>query len=794
MPVSHKKAWYPLIAAIVLIGAQATMAQVLLVRELLVVFYGNELCLGVIFGTWLMGVAIGAGIGSSVIRRFAKNPPEADDPSRAGVVGLEKRLAIFLFLVLALCFALPMQVAVIRLLRYIVHVPYGQHISILSLLWSSPLIIMPFSFIIGFIFPFSTQVFRGFTRGAATDIGTVYVLESLGSLIGGSLFTFVLAPRVASFETMAILNAVVLVNLLLVVSLIGRASPRRALLGLSIPFLTVSLWLIFSGEVKEVEEFFVGKRWQSFNPTIKLIESVDSKYQNIVIGKEEDQYSVYGNGQYTFAFPNLYEYGPMAHLVLSEHPFPRRVLLIGAGIGGLISEMLRYPLEELHYVELDPKLLEVAEKYLPEEDRVSLADKRVKIFHLDGRYFVKKAKGRYKYDVVFLNVPDPSTASLNRFYTLEFFREAQALLEHDGVLVTSISSAVTYIGEVVGNYTGSIYRTLREVFPYVVVTPGQTNHYFASSSPDIVTTDLDTLINRYKLRNIQTKYFTEYHFVTFLEPRKVRFLEGELKRRKNLPLNTDSRPVTYYFNLLLWDQFSGGQLQGLLRWMGRAKPWFFLGAVGLFLVVRLAVANLLPLSLDRQRKFNSLFAIATTGFAGIALEIILIFSFQNIYGYVYERIGLIVALFMLGLAIGGYISSALLLRKERDWSRVLMYMVGGMVLYTMTLVLILRWFPFHWTGSEAFFMVLIVVPGILTGLEFPIASRIYLEAKVDSGVTAGLMDCADHVGAFAGAILTGIVMVPILGIDYTCLVIAALNGASLVLLSTLVFKKKSLYK
>lgn len=773
MSLPNGKVWFPLVAAVVLIGAHATIAQVLLVRELLVVFYGNELCLGIIFGAWLMGVAIGAGVGGKLIGK------------------VRNRLVAFLFLLLALCVLLPMQVSIIRLLRYLIDVPYGQHISILSLLWTSPLIIMPFSFVIGFIFPFSASVFRGFTSGGATDIGVVYILESIGSLIGGSVFTFVLAPRVSSYETMAALTSIVLINLLIPTLLIWKGSSRKILLAASISLLIVSMWLIISGDIKWVEAFFVAKRWESFNPDIQLVESVDSKYQNIVIGKEQDQYSVYSNGQYAFAFPNIYEYGPVAHLVLSEHPSPRRVLLIGGGIGGLVSEMLKYPLEVLHYIELDPRLLEVTQKYLSEEDRAALADERVRIFPVDGRYFVKRARGRYKYDVVFVNVPDPSTAALNRFYTLEFFQEVRHLLEHDGVLVTLISSAVVYIGEVVGSYTGSIYRTLKQAFPHVIVTPGQTNYYFACSEPGVITTDLNVLAKRYKERDIQTEAFSEYHFLPFLEPWHVRFMEERLKGRHDLPINTDSKPVTYFYNLLLWDQFSGGQLQGILRSLGKLRLWFFLAAIGLFVVIRLATTNFALRNIARERRFNSLFAIATTGFAAMALEIILIFAFQNIYGYVYEMIGFIVALFMMGLAGGGYLSSAVILKRPRDWPKILTYMVGGMAAYSLAVILFLKRFPFETAGSEALFMILIIIPGIITGLEFPIASKIYLKEEADSGPTAGMVDSADHVGAFLGAILTGIVLVPILGIASTCIVIAALNGASLVLLITLIVKLRT---
>ncbi|HHT9140356.1 MAG TPA: hypothetical protein ACFYEI_06045, partial [Candidatus Tripitaka californicus] len=760
--MSISSGWYFLLTAVVLIGTQATMAQVILVRELLVVFYGNELCLGVILGTWLFGVALGAGLGAKVIS------------------GCQSKQTLFLYLLLALCLMLPGQVVAIRLLRFIIHVPYGQHISILALLLSSPLIIMPFSFVVGFVFPFSAHVFKGFTRGAATDIGAVYILESLGSLLGGVVFTFALAPRASSFYAMALLDSVILTNLLLLsIFMVGtRLRLRWMSLLLSGIFLSVALWLIVSGDIRDVEDFFIRKRWESLNPGIELMASADTRYQNIALGKEAGQYSVYASGQHAFSFPNPYEYGPIAHLVMLEHPAPKRVLLIGGGVGGLLSEMLKYPLEELHYVELDPKLLGITRPYLPEEEKRALEDARVKVFYLDGRHFVKESRGRYRYDIILIHMPDPSTASLNRFYTLEFFKEAKALLEPQGVLVTSVSSAVAYIGEMVGNYTGSIYQTLKEVFPYVVVTPGQTNYYLASSAPDTVTTDIPTLTSRYKERGVQSDYFSEHHLFTYLQPEQVRFIERRLQDRKDTPLNTDSRPVTYFFNLLLWEQFAGGQLMPVLHAMSRVKLWYFFVALGAFLLVRLLMCSV-PACLarrpdlysttqgrtlhTRQRRFNCLLAIATTGFAGIVLEIILIFSFQNVYGYIYERIGLIVALFMMGLALGGYLSNTVVLKGQRDCSRVLMWIVLGVVSYSLMLVPILRWFPATMSGSEALFMFLVVIPGLLTGMEFPIASKLYMEEAAgplptkaaEMGFTAGILDSVDHAGAFVGAILVG---------------------------------------
>jgi len=58
---------------------------------------------------------------------------------------------------------------------------------------------------------------------------------------------------------------------------------------------------------------------------------------------------------------------------------------------------------------------------------------------------------------------------------------------------------------------------------------------------------------------------------------------------------------------------------------------------------------------SRKIIFSSLYAIFSTGFAAMGLEIILLFAYQNHYGCLYQKIGIIVALFMAGLAVGAHI-------------------------------------------------------------------------------------------------------------------------------------------
>ena len=768
--IRENKTWIFILFSVFFMGCYATVAQVLLIREFLVVFFGNELCLGIILGVWLMGISFGAAFGGRIVNKF------------------EKHLSVFILVLILMSLILPLDLILIRILRHILNVPTGQYIPILSLLFSSIFVIVPFSFTIGLCFPIACKVIRGFTRDSAADIGFVYILESIGSLIGGLTFTFVLVSRFQPLVILTIFQCVLFFNIFLIFLFYGKGILKKGRIVICILFLSAALIMLATGIVNKVDDYFVKARWNSHNPEIKLLESVDSRYENIVIGERDGQYSVFGNGQYNFAFPDDYEYSQIAHLVMTQHLSPEKVLLIGGGMGGLIKEMLKHPVEEIHYVELDPTLIELTKKYLSTEEKDALSDKRVKIFHIDGRYFVKRAKGEKSYDLIFVNVPDPSTASINRFYTLQFFQEIDSVLKEHGVFAIGISSAVNYLGEEVGNYTGSIYETLHRVFSHLIISPGQTNYYFASNTPDMATFDLPTLTKRYAGRGIKSEYFNEHVFYSLLPPERVKFIEDEIKRKKGLKLNTDSKPVTYFFSLMLWDKFSGGKLSNILHWFEKTRLSLIIIFIFLFLLFRIIYIYVFKRSHEVQQKFNCIAAIMTTGFAGMALEIILIFAYQNIYGYVYEKIGLIIAFFMFGLAVGSGISNRMVLRNEKkdgDWIKTLIYTETAIVIYAGIVPFVLNQLSYQFIGSEFIFMLLVIITGALTGLEFPISSKLYFMCRGDSGVTAGKIDSADHTGAFIGAILTGVIFVPVFGVMGSCIIIMALNLASLLLLMCL---------
>ena len=749
-------------AAVFLLGAYAVIVQVIFLREFLVVFLGNELSFGIIFFSWFTGVWIGAAASSRPARSASRGE------------------GTFILLGSAAAVVAPLLLAAIRIVRRLLGVSTGEYIPFIPLLLSTWALVLPFSFIVGFIFPFACLLAMGGRGGRAANIGRVYVLEAAGSVAGGAAFSFLLVGRVCPFTILACWGAALTAVLALLERERAGRRPRTLLL-FALP--TVLALFAATGVTSRLDRASVEMRWRSINPKIPLVTSVDSRYENIALGVRAGQYDLFGNGQHYFSFPDPYGYASVAHMIMSEHPDPRRVLLVGGGAGGLIRELLKYRLTALDYVQLDPLIITVTKRYLPPQDREALAAAPVRVFYEDGRRFVKEARGRY--DMVIVQMPDPSTAMLNRYYTVEFFEEVRRILAPGGVLSTRIRAPVDYYGWAVGNYAGSVYRTLKTVFPHVIVTPTEENYFFASVSPGILSTDIPTLQKRWEARGITTPYFTKYHFLVWWLPERTAFVRRSLESQSAAPLDTDFRPVTYFLNLILWARYSGSGISRVLKAINGVGVAWYLGAILVMFAARLCWTTATGRRGGRTAGLNALLSLGTTGFAAMALELVLIFGFQNIYGYVYQMLGLIVALFMSGLGIGGFAANRLLLRRGRRWD---LWLAGlDLVLcgYLLAIPALMRGTAAGSGWRLVLFMGLVFVAGLLTGAAFPLGARIYMRGVANLGRTAALADASDHMGASAGSLFIGVIAVPLLGIVSTCLVVAAMKLCTgLLLVST----------
>ena len=145
--------------------------------------------------------------------------------------------------------------------------------------------------------------------------------------------------------------------------------------------------------------------------------------------------------------------------------------------------------------------------------------------------------------VVIIDLPDPGTTQINRFYTLEFFRELKTVMNGDAVVSTSLSSSVNYMNPETVRLHSVHYNTMKSIFGNVIVIPGDENFYIASDSE--LTYDI---AQRIAERNIPTLYVNENYLSGKITQDRIDYILGSLER--DTALNTDFVPVTPYYHLL----------------------------------------------------------------------------------------------------------------------------------------------------------------------------------------------------------------------------------------------------
>lgn len=149
----------------------------------------------------------------------------------------------------------------------------------------------------------------------------------------------------------------------------------------------------------------------------------------------------------------------LAHVVLSAHPDPRRVVVIGGGDGGTVREVLRHKsVEKVYFIEIDEEVINVSKKFFPSV-ACGIDDKRVEVKCMDGAEFVKGRKSDI--DVVIVDSTD-IVGFAKSLFTKKFFGSIKNCLSENGMFVT-LSESLHFHREIVLQ----VQKTMKSVFPVV---------------------------------------------------------------------------------------------------------------------------------------------------------------------------------------------------------------------------------------------------------------------------------------------------------------------------------------
>ncbi|HHX62918.1 MAG TPA: polyamine aminopropyltransferase [Epulopiscium sp.] len=127
----------------------------------------------------------------------------------------------------------------------------------------------------------------------------------------------------------------------------------------------------------------------------------------------------------------------IVHVAMATNLEIKNVLVIGAGDGGTVRELTRYPhVQKIDMVEIDEAVTRACQKYIP-LTASKLEDPRVNLYFEDGIEFVKNKKSQY--DLIIVDSTDPIGPGEGLF-TLEFYQNCYDLLTDNGILVNQNES------------------------------------------------------------------------------------------------------------------------------------------------------------------------------------------------------------------------------------------------------------------------------------------------------------------------------------------------------------------
>jgi spermidine synthase len=404
-------------------------------------------------------------------------------------------------------------------------------------------------------------------------------------------------------------------------------------------------------------------------------------------------------------------------------------------------------------------------------------------------------------------------------------------------------------------------KTLRAVFPQVIAIPGETVHFLVANRPGALTPDPFELMTRLRQRRIHTQYFREYYVPFRMSPDRMLDLELQIEPQAATPINRDFTPIAYYFDVVLWSSRFHTHWRGWLESLAGLRFGAVAGAVALgLLALALAVALYERFRIARHRRSDDPasagsrkdgdltspkdggvpirsgqvppplcrhhatvgLCVAAMGFTLLGLEVLLLLGFQALYGYVYQQLAILVALFMVGMAAGAWLALKDS-RPRRGGSRTAPTIVGGggrqsqradqpppdpllsqgggstasqewqfeflrlgllqllaagapLLLYALFVLLErVRSLAALLTASQVVFPVLALIAGLMGGYQFPLASRIYFAGSDNSSRNPGILYGLDLLGACLGAVALSAYLLPVYGFQRTAILMAMVN-------------------
>ncbi len=290
----------------------------------------------------------------------------------------------------------------------------------------------------------------------------VLALDYVGALVGSLALPLLLLPTVGLFPAAALMGSLPA----LMVFFLGRAFPRHQrwqYLGIAVclGMLALAPLTLWASDRLEDGLYDAPVVWREQTP-----------YQRVVLTRWGRDVRLFLDGSLQLSTLDEYRYHEaLVHPALSAARLPRQVLLLGAGDGMALREVLKWPsIERVVLVELDPTVVEIARHQgaLRRANGDAFGDPRVTVRYGDA--FRTLPDLAETFDAIVADFPDPERLALAKLYTKGFYQQIRAHLRAGGTFVTQASSPF-FAPQVLNCIAATLEAAGLQAHPYTVSVP-----------------------------------------------------------------------------------------------------------------------------------------------------------------------------------------------------------------------------------------------------------------------------------------------------------------------------------
>jgi spermidine synthase len=700
------------------LGFLATGSQVLLLRELISSLNGSELFIGTALFGWLIWVALGAFVGGR-----ERMYPTAGQ-----------------LFVTGMC-VLPITIVCARLSPLAVTSIPGELIPFSVAALISIGIVLPSGLACGWLFP----VIARDSRAAGNAVVTVYLWEGVGAFAAGLLTAFLIGVYVSSLGMSFAIAATVLIG---VFGARSNGAVRRvavATLALAVGVAGVAVAPSLAREVDAL-------KYRAYH----VVTTFDTHYGRETILSRDSTILLLTDNTIEANSPDLESAENQFVPPMVYRPDARHILYVGRPEFGVARLAERFP--SVTITSVDPR--ESLDNPL---DSIFGSFSNVIREETDPVRFCRNPRGTRQYDIVILAPRELNSYQTSRLITNEFMRSVKGMMSKGGVLfVPTLYDSDRYVTEEVARLLATIHSVLSSSFLHVAAWPGTTTLFFASDDAtlDVAT---DSILARLRRMPYQAQYISEDYLYDRLNPLKLERLQSVFSRA--VRSNSLDYPILPFYQTSYaakahgFDRSLFGSISTHVGWF-----WLFAAAIVAFAVGCAAI--------DRRRNSFSLFLYFVAGAASLSLELIAFYLYQTSAGSLYTELAALIGAFMLGLAVGTYLTHRLATAGAEIMALVLLLVSSSIFLMTFRRVSPGILLPYY-----GLFLFTIAIG---TGSLFVGATLRYFRTWPRHNRGVGY--AWELIGSSLGAILPTTILLPLIGLNWlltaiTAILVLALAGS-----------------